>query len=348
MPRPRHARRLVRRLLNFIIFQSSTAARGVLDGQGNFPCHRRLVAADGLHGHPQRRRQWHADKVRVGIVGVGNCACSFVQGLELLRRGDRQRAAAGADACRARRLPRRATSRWSRPSTSTPARSAAPLGEAILVGAEQHLPLRRARPPGVPVRARADARRHRPLHGRRDRGGGRAAGRRRRRAARDRHRDPRLLPAGRLAARDRVLRRAGAGGRLRLRQLHPGVHRLGPDLGAALRGARAADRRRRHQEPGRRDDPAPHARQPLPRARRAARPHLPAELRRQHRLQEHARARAADLEEDLEDPGGDEPARRAARRARRPRRPERLRAVARRTASGRTSASRAPPSAACR
>ena len=56
---------------------------------------------------------------------------------------------------------------------------------------------------------------------------------------------------------------------------------------------RAADRRRRHQEPGRRDDRAPGARQPFPRARRAARPHLPAQLRRQHRLPEHARARAA-------------------------------------------------------
>ena len=82
-----------------------------------------------------------------------------------------------------------------------------------------------------------------------------------------RHRGARLLPAGRLAAGDRVLRRAGARGRLRLRQLHPGVHRLGPRLGAALRGARAADRRRRHQEPGRRDHRAPDARQPLPRAR---------------------------------------------------------------------------------
>ena len=53
--------------------------------------------------------------------------------------------------------------------------------------------------------------------------------------------------------------------------------------------------------------------QPVPRARRAARPHLPAQFRRQRRLPEHARARAAGIEEDLQDPGRDEPARRAAR-----------------------------------
>ena len=43
--------------------------------------------------------------------------------------------------------------------------------------------------------------------------------------------------------------------------------------------------------------------QPVPRARRAARPHLPAQFRRQHRLPEHARARAAGVEEDLQDAG---------------------------------------------
>ena len=77
---------------------------------------------------------------------------------------------------------------------------------------------------------------------------------------------------------------------------------------------RAAARRRRHQEPGRRDHRPPRAHEPVPRARRAARPHLPAQLRRQHRLPEHARAGAARVEEDLEDAGRDEPARHAARR----------------------------------
>ena len=288
------------------------------------------------------------DKVRVGIVGVGNCASSFVQGLSYyaeatanepppglmhvelggyhvarrrgrlgLRRPRRQGRAAAR-----RGDPRRRRTTPSASPTSAAAACAVQRGPT-LDGIGRYIAdeIEEAEAPPVDV----------------------AGG-----AARGRHRGPRLLPAGRLAAGDRVLRRAGARGGLRLRQLHPGVHRLGPRLGAALRGARAADRRRRHQEPGRRDDRAPGARQPLPRARRAARPHLPAQLRRQHRLPEHARARAAGLEEDLEDPGGDEPARRAARGARRPRRAERLRAVARRTASGRTSGSRARPSAACR
>ena len=157
-----------------------------------------------------------------------------------------------------------------------------------------------------------------------------------------------LLPAGRLAAGDGILRRAGARGRLRLRQLHPGLHRLEPRLAQALRGARAADRRRRHQEPGRRHHRAPGARQPVPRARRAARPHLPAQFRRQHRFPEHARAGAAGIEEDLQDAGGHEPARHSARR---PRTSMSARAITCRgspTANGPISAWRAPPSAACR
>ena len=63
--------------------------------------------------------------------------------------------------------------------------------------------------------------------------------------------------------------------------------------GASASTSAAADHRRRHQVPGRRHDRPPHAGQPVPRARRPARPHLPAELRRQHRLPEHAGARAA-------------------------------------------------------
>ena len=47
-----------------------------------------------------------------------------------------------------------------------------------------------------------------------------------------------LLPAGRLAARDRILCRAGAGGGLRLRQLHPGLHRLRSGLGASASSER--------------------------------------------------------------------------------------------------------------
>ena len=74
--------------------------------------------------------------------------------------------------------------------------------------------------------------------------------------------------------------------------------------------------------------------QPVPRARRAARPHLPAQFRRQHGFQEHARTGAAGVEEDLEDPRRDEPARRAPRSRERPCRPERPRALADRPEMG--------------
>ena len=56
-------------------------------------------------------------------------------------------------------------------------------------------------------------------------------------------------------------------------------------------------------------------------ARRHARPHLPAQHRRQYRLHEHARPRPADLEEGIEDRGGAIDPRRPARRGRHPYRP---------------------------
>ena len=90
-----------------------------------------------------------------------------------------------------------------------------------------------------------------------------------------------------------------------------------------------ADRRRRHQVAGRRHDHAPRPRQALRGPRRRARPHLPAELRRQHGLHEHARARAPDVEEDLQDAVGAVPARPAPAQGIDPHRPERPRAVAR-------------------
>ena len=69
--------------------------------------------------------------------------------------------------------------------------------------------------------------------------------------------------------------------------------------------AGAADRRRRHQVPGRRDDRPPRAGPAVPRARRQAPAHLAAERRRQHGLLQHARARAAGVQEDLQDQRGD-------------------------------------------
>ena len=108
------------------------------------------------------------------------------------------------------------------------------------------------------------------------------------------------LPVG-LRGCDEVVRRAGAPGRRRFRQLPARVHRPAGRLGQALRGRGPADHRRRHQVAGRRDDRPPPARPPVPRARRPARAHLAAERRRQYGLLQHARARAPRLEEDLED-----------------------------------------------
>ena len=64
------------------------------------------------------------------------------------------------------------------------------------------------------------------------------------------------LPAGRQRGGDQVVRRAGPRGRRRLRQRDPGVHRPRAVLAAPLRRGRPAGHRRRHQEPGRRDDHA--------------------------------------------------------------------------------------------
>ena len=113
-----------------------------------------------------------------------------------------------------------------------------------------------------------------------------------------------------------------------LRQLHPGLHRARGLLEQALQEGRPADRRRRHQVAGRRDDHAPRAGPPLPRARRDAAAHLAAQRRRQHGLLQHARARAPGVQEDLQDQRRDLDRRRRAAGRRRPRRPLGLRAVA--------------------
>ena len=118
------------------------------------------------------------------------------------------------------------------------------------------------------------------------------------------HRRRRLLPAGRLRAGDQVVRRADPRGRLRVRELHPGLHRPRGLLEQPLREGRAADRRRRHQVAGRRDDRPPHARPPVRRPRRQAAAHVAAQRRRQHGLLQHARARAAGVQEDLQDQRG--------------------------------------------
>ena len=103
-----------------------------------------------------------------------------------------------------------------------------------------------------------------------------------------------------------------------------------PEWAAKFEAAKRPDRRRRHQEPGRRHDRAPHPRPPVRGPGHGARPHVPAQLRRQHGLQEHVGAPAPAVEEDLEDAVGHEPDHPGHRRPRRAHRPVRPRAVARR------------------
>ena len=64
----------------------------------------------------------------------------------------------------------------------------------------------------------------------------------------------------------------------------------GPGVGGRSSRRRRPDRRRRHQEPGRRDHHAPGPDQAVRGPRRHRRPDVPAERRRQHGLHEHARA----------------------------------------------------------
>ena len=91
---------------------------------------------------------------------------------------------------------------------------------------EQHAELRRRGPaPGRRGHARHDARRPRQVPHAEDHEGAGLDGRHRPGAQGHAHRRRRLLPAGRLRAGDEVVRRADPRGRLRLRELHPGLHR---------------------------------------------------------------------------------------------------------------------------
>ena len=135
-------------------------------------------------------------------------------------------------------------------------------------------------------------------------------------------RRPDLLPAGRLGAGGEVLRAVRHRRQGRVRQRAAGVHRQHAGVGEEVRRRRRADRRRRHQVAGRRDHHPPRARQAVRGPRRRGPAHLPAQRRRQHGLQEHARARATGVEEDQQDAVGHladpRPRPRCAQRAHRP------------------------------
>ena len=118
-----------------------------------------------------------------------------------------------------------------------------------------------------------------------------------------------------------------------------------PVLGPEVHRRRPADRRRRHQVPGGRHHRPPWTGQVVRGPGRRTAPHLPAQLRRQHGLHEHAGALAAGLQEDLQDPVGDLAGAARDGQVRRPHRTVRLRAVAGRPQVGLHSAGGHAPSA---
>ncbi len=179
------------------------------------------------------------DKVRVAIIGVGNCANSLLQGVEYYKdakpRGHRPR----PHARRPRRLPHlghrvhRRLRRRQGQGRRRPRRR--DLGQA-----ERHDQVRERaqdRDQGLP---RHDARRHRQVHGTGRREGARPDRRRRRDPQGDRHRRRRQLPPRRLRGRDEVVHGADPRGRRRDGELHAGLHRARGLLAEALRGRRAS------------------------------------------------------------------------------------------------------------
>ena len=269
----------------------------------------------------------HEDKVRVAIVGVGNCASSFIQGVEYYKDANPSDFVPGLmhvdlGGYHVRDIE----------FTAAFDIDADKVGQGPLRGdlarSEQHDEVQRRAEPRRPGASRHDARRSRQVPEGEDPEGARRDRRHREHPARDEDRRARLLSARGLRAGDQVVRRAGARRRLRVRELHPRLHRARGLLAEALQEGRPADHRRRHQVAGRRDDRAPDARAAVRRARRAHAAHQPAERRRQHGLLQHARARAAGVQEDLQDQRRHvDPRPRAARR-RRLHRPVGLRAVA--------------------
>ena len=204
------------------------------------------------------------------------------------------------------------------------------LGKAIFAG--QNNTIRFADVPeiGVIVQRAPDARRPRQVLPPDRRGVAGRAGRRRRRSLRDSGADVLVsyLPVGSEEAQK--LLRAGAASTPASAFVNaiPVFIASDPVWAQEVHRRGRADRRRRHQEPGRRDHRPPHPRPPVRGPRHGARPHVPAQRRRQHGLQEHARARAPRVQEDLEDPGRHEPDRPRHRGRRRAHRPVGPRAVA--------------------
>ena len=285
--------------------------------------------------------------VRVAIVGVGNCATSLIQGVEYYKDADPETTVPGL--MHVKFGDYHVSDIEFVAAFDVDAKKVGfDLSEAITASENNTIRICDVPPIGVTVQRGPTLDGLGKYYRDDDRGVRRDAGRRRPGPQGHRGRRARLLPPGGLGGRRQVLRPVRDRRRRRLRQRAAGLHRLRPRVGREVRGGRRADRRRRHQVPGRRDDHPPGDGQAVRGPRRGAGPHLPAQRRRQHGLQEHARARAPGVQEDLQDPGRDLEHRPRPRRQERPHRPVRLRRSGSTTASGPTSASRVAPSATSR
>ena len=234
-------------------------------------------------------------KVRVAIAGVGNCASALIQGVQFYRDADPAADVPGPHACRSGRLPcprRRVLRRLRR---GRPARSAAT--SPTPSWPQPNNTCRFADVPALGV----EVRRGPTLDGLGRYLRGLVPNR-----APSRTTSPapcaRPGPTCSSAICPSARRRPPAGTPSRRSQAGCAFVNCIPVFIASRRGVAptlrrgaAAPDRRRHQVPGRRHHRAPAAGQPVPRARRAAGPHLPAQFRRQHRLPQHARARPAGI-----------------------------------------------------
>ena len=192
------------------------------------------------------------DKVRVAIIGVGNCANSLLQGVEYYKDASPEDAVPGLmhvdlggyhisdieftaafDVVKGKVGVDLADAIWAHPNDTIKFADVKKTGVTVSRGMTHD---------GIGKYL---------VRGRRE-----GAGRHRRRRPHpqgDRHGRRRQLPARRLRGSDEVVRRADPRRRRGDGELHAGLHRQGRPLHEALRRRRPAAHRRRHQVAGRRD-----------------------------------------------------------------------------------------------
>ena len=186
---------------------------------------RQLDTVTTTNGSTNGAARYQDGKVRVAIVGVGNCASSFVQGVHYYRDADPRESVPGLmhvdlGGYHVRDIE------FSAAFDIDADKVGKDLSEAIFAGQNNTLKFADKVPSlGIPVEPRDDPRRPRQVPQGEDHQGAGTDGRHRRHPQGHPHRRRRLLPAGGLRAGHQVVRRAGARGRLRVRELHPGVHR---------------------------------------------------------------------------------------------------------------------------